>query len=114
MRRAAAMLVAWGLWIGVWATTLAIWGEIPAATVAFGAAAASTALWAGYLVVAPRPLDPPRRLSETSAVPPLLAIGLLLVANGLAFGLWLILIGAEIMAFGAGIAIAERRRAGAE
>jgi len=103
------MVAAWGLWIGAWATTLAIWGEALVPAVTFGSAAAVTALWAGYLVVAPRPTDPPRRLTDGSAAPPLIAAGFLLAANGLAFGLWLVLIGAEVTAFGLGLLLAEWR-----
>ena len=77
----------------------------------FGGSAAAAALSAGYMVLSPGPSDPPRVLGEASAAPPVIAAGVVLAANGLAFGLWLILIGAELIAFGAGLAIAERRRA---
>jgi hypothetical protein len=111
MRRAALVFGAWGLWIGAWALTLLIWGEAAVPLIAFGGAAAATALAAGYLVVAAPPEDPPRTLTDTSAAPPLIAAGIVLAANGLAFGLWLILIGAEVAAFGGGLLIAELWRA---
>ena len=104
------MFCAWGLWLGVLATALAVWGEATVPVLVFGGAAAAAALWAGYMVVAPRPSDQPRTLGEASAAPPVIAAGVVLAANGLAFGLWLVLIGAELIAFGAGLAIAERRR----
>jgi hypothetical protein len=91
--------------------TLAIWGEALVPLLAFGGAAAAAALAAGYLVVTSPPADPPRTLAEASTAPPVIAAGIVLAANGLAFGLWLILIGAELAAFGVGLAIAERRRA---
>jgi hypothetical protein len=105
------MFGAWGLWIGAWATTLAIWGEAAVPLLAFGAAAVVAALAAGYLVITNPPSDPPRTLMESSVAPPVIAAGVVLAANGLAFGLWLILIGAELIAFGVGLAIAEQRRA---
>jgi hypothetical protein len=105
------MYGAWGLWLGVLATVLAVWGDALVAVLVFGGAAAVAALSAGYMVVADRAGDPPRMLREASTAPPVLAAGVVLAANGLAFGLWLILIGAELIAFGVGLAIAERRRA---
>jgi hypothetical protein len=63
------------------------------------------------MVIAGGPDDPPRTLTESSPGPPVTAAGVVLAANGLAFGLWLVLIGAELMAFGIGLAIAESRRA---
>lgn len=105
------MYGAWGLWLGVLATVLAVWGDALVAVLVFGGAAAVAALSAGYMVVSDRPGDPPRMLGEASAAPPVLAAGVVLAANGLAFGLWLILIGAELIAFGTGLALAERRRA---
>ena len=111
MRRAALMFGAWGLWVGAWATTLLVWGEATVPLVAFGGAAAVAAVASGYLVVRPLPDDPPRTLSDTSASPALIGLGIVLMANGLAFGLWLILIGAEVAAFGLGLLVAERRRA---
>jgi hypothetical protein len=110
LRRGALMFGAWGLWVGAWATTLAIWGEALVPLIAFGSAAAGAALAAGYLIIAGGPADPPRTLRETSTGPPVAAAGVVLAANGLAFGLWLVLIGAELMAFGIGLTIAESRR----
>ena len=114
MRRGALMFGAWGLWVGAWVITLAVWGEALVPLLAFGAAAAGAALAAGYLVLAGGPGDPARTLSESSAGPPVTAAGVVLAANGLAFGLWLVLIGAELVAFGLGLVIAESRRARAE
>ena len=105
------MFGAWGLWVGVWALTLLIWGEATVPLIAFGGAAASSALVAGYLALAWPRSDPPRTLSDSSAAPPLIAAGIVLAANGLAFGLWLVLIGAEVAAFGAGLLVVELRRA---
>ena len=110
MRRGALMFCAWGFWLAVLATVLAVWGEATVPVLVFGGAAAVAALSAGYMAVAPRPSDPPRTLSEASTAPPVIAAGVVLAANGLAFGLWLVLIGAELIAFGGGLAIAERRR----
>jgi hypothetical protein len=110
MRRAALMFGAWGVWVGAWAATLWIWGEATVPLLAFGAAAATAALAAGYLIVAAPEPDPPRTLADTSAAPPLIGVGIVLVCNGLAFGLWLVLAGAEVAAFGLGLLIAELRR----
>ena len=111
MRRGALMFGAWGLWMGAWCLTLVVWGEAAVPLIAFGGAAAAAALVAGYLVVAAPRSDPPRTLSDTSSAPPLIAAGIVLAANGLAFGLWLVLVGAEVAAFGAGLLVAELRRA---
>jgi hypothetical protein len=111
LRRGALMFGAWGLWVGAWAATLAIWGEAVVPLLAFGGAAAAAALAAGYLVITSPRADRPRTLAESSAAPPVMAAGVVLAANGAAFGLWLVLIGAELVAFGAGLAIAEWRRA---
>jgi len=104
------MLGAWGLWVGAWAIVLLIWGESLAPLIAFGAAALTATLVAGYLVISPPRADPPRVLPDTSVAPPLIGAGLALLANGLAFGLWLILVGAEVAAFGLGLLFAEMRR----
>ncbi len=52
-----------------------------------------------------------RTLVDTSAAPPLLAIGLTLAVNGIAFGLWLVLVGLEFLALGAFLLIRDRRTA---
>jgi hypothetical protein len=105
------MLGAWGFWVGAWALTLLIWGESTVPLIAFGAAAATTALVAGWLLISSPRSDPPRTLHDTSLAPPSIAAGIVLAANGLAFGLWLVLIGVEVAAFGLGLLIAEGRRA---
>ncbi len=110
MRRGALIFGAWGVWVGTWAITLWIWGEATVPLVAFGGAAAAAALAAGFLAARPPSADPPRVLADTSAAPPLIGAGIVFAANGLAFGLWLVLIGAELAAFGLGLLIAELRR----
>ena len=111
MRRAALTFGAWGLWVGAWALVLLIWGEATVPLIAFAAAAASAAVIAGYLALSPLESDPARTIGDTSFAPPLIGAGVVLTCNGLAFGLWLVLIGAELGAFGVGVLIAERRRA---
>jgi hypothetical protein len=110
VRRGALMFGLWGLWVAALAVTLGVWGEAKVPLIIFGGAAAAAALAAGYLVVRPPREDPPRSLADASAAPPLIAAGLVLAANGLAFGLWLVLIGAELAAFGVGLLVAELRR----
>jgi hypothetical protein len=110
VRRGALMFGAWALWVGALALTLGVWGEAEVPLILFGGAAAAAALAAGYLLVRPPGTDPPRTLADTSAAPPLIAAGIVFAANGLAFGLWLVLIGAELAAFGLGLLVAELRR----
>ena len=110
MRRGALTFGAWGLWLGAWALTLLIWGEETIPLIVFGGAAAGAALVSGCVALSPPQSDPPRTLSDRSAAAPLIAAGIVLAANGLAFGLWLVLIGAEVAAFGTGLLVAELRR----
>src|SRR5436189_4627115 len=105
------MFGAWSLWVGAWALTLLVWGEATVPLVAFGGAVSVAALAALYLVLRPPRADPPRSLTDVSLAPPLIAVGIVLAANGLAFGLWLVLIGAELGALGLGLLLAELRRA---
>jgi hypothetical protein len=111
MRPAALMFGAWGLWVGAWALTLLVWGEEAVPLIAFGAAAVAAALVAGILALRPPRADPPRTLADASPAPPTIAAGIVLLANGFAFGLWLVLVGAEVIAFGIGLLIAEVRGA---
>jgi hypothetical protein len=104
------MFGAWGLWIGAWAVVLWIWGEATVPLIAFGTAAGAAALIAGLLATSSLKADPPRSVDDSSLSPPLIAGGIVLICNGLAFGLWLVLIGAEVAAFGLGLLIAELRR----
>ncbi len=66
----------------------------------------SPAWLAGLELVLPAPADD-RLVTDRSAVPLLAAAGLTLALNGVAFGLWLLLIGAELLAFAFGVAFAS-------
>jgi hypothetical protein len=110
VRPAALAFGGWGLWVGTLALVLLIWGEATVPLIAFGAAAAGAAIIAGYLALSSLQADPPRTVSDASLSPPLIGAGIVLACNGLAFGLWLILIGAEVAAFGIGLLVAETRR----
>jgi hypothetical protein len=102
--------VGWALWVGVLATVLAIWSGDQVATALLGGAALVTLAGAG--VYAYRQSGATERVvTESSAAPILLAAGMTLAANGIAFGLWLGLIGAEFVAFGLALLIRDRRRA---
>jgi hypothetical protein len=73
-----------------------------------GGAAVATAAGAGIYAIAGHEVEE-RLLAETSATPLLMALGLTVALNGVSFGPWLILIGAEIMAFGVALLIRDRR-----
>jgi hypothetical protein len=102
--------VAWALWVGVLATVLAIWSgdEVSYALLGGAALFALTVMGGFALSQSPRT---ERAVNETSAAPLLLAAGVTLVINGIAFGLWLGLIGAELLAFGLFLLLRDRRRA---
>ena len=111
MRRAAwAIPVAWALWVGLLAAGVAVWSGDQVSTGLLGGAALVSLAGAG--VYAYRQTGVGERLiTETSPAPALIAIGLTLALNGVAFGLWLILIGAEVTAFGIALLIREQRDA---
>jgi hypothetical protein len=103
--------VAWALWVGVLATVLAVWSGDQVATALLGGAALFTLGGAGAYAYRQSGARE-RVMAETSAAPLLLAAGITLAANGIAFGPWLGLIGAEFAAFGVALLIRDRRRAG--
>ena len=98
----------WGAWTAILATGILIWSGDELSSALLGGAAVAALAFAAIRALLHR--DPVERLlADSSAAPPLFAIGLTLVLNGVAFGLWLVLVGAEFLAFGAAFLIRERR-----
>jgi hypothetical protein len=105
------VLAGWAAWTGVLATGILVWSGDGVASGLLGGAAVGALLIAGLRMLFGT--DPRERaLVDTSGAPPLLAIGLTLVVNGIAFGLWLVLVGLELLAFGAFLLFRDRRTAG--
>jgi hypothetical protein len=121
MRRAAIVLVAWGIWLGVWTGAQAAFRSIKGPfgvhwieAVLLGSAAAASvlvglALWALDSHNADADAEPPRALTSDSFATATLCAGLALALLGAGFGLWLILIGAGVAALGAGGLVREER-----
>jgi uncharacterized membrane protein YedE/YeeE len=101
--------VGWSLWVGVLATALAIWSGDALSSALLGGAALFTLTAAGGYALSQSPREE-RVVHESSAAPLLLAAGLTLAINGVAFGLWLGLVGAELMVFGLALIVRDRRR----
>ena len=115
MRTGALWLGGLGAWIGALAGMLWIWTSDDLAPALLTGAAAALAVLALYAVA--RGAQPPERrlLPESSLPTAVLAFGLAMALNGLAFGLWLVLIGAEIALLGLAGLVGEfwtRRRSG--
>jgi hypothetical protein len=115
MRIAAAWIGGLAVWIGALSLVLWLWGGdelAPALLTGAAVALAGIALYAAQ--ASELPAD--RRLAESSLPTVAIVFGLAMMVNGLAFGLFLILIGAEVAALGvAGLLlqlIAERRARG--
>ena len=101
----------WGAWLGTLALiALVTTGGAGGGIVPALLGGAALVVWAGAAAraVTAREIDE-RSLPETSPAPILIATGATLVLNGVAFGLWLFLIGAEIAALGVFVLLRERR-----
>jgi hypothetical protein len=112
MRRAGVVLLAWGLWLGlltgvqaVFASTL-IQFSIPAVTSA-ACVAAGLVVWA--LDARQTRGERARLITDGSIATVTLVVGLAVALLGAGFGLWLILIGAGILALGFGGVVREQR-----
>lgn len=98
-RGGGAPLLAWaGLQLAL-GTMLALWSE-GAAALLFLVGAGVLLLMAAWNRLVPAPAGP-RTLAARSVPVTVLAVGAALAAVGLAVGLWLFLIGAELAAFAA-------------
>ena len=98
---------AWGGWVATLALGMLIWSGEAVAALLGGAALAALTIGLGQAIFNSGAQE--RSLTRTSAAPPLIAAGLTVAANGVAFGLWLLLIGAELVAFGTFLLIRDRR-----
>jgi hypothetical protein len=102
------------VWMGLLSLLLWLWIDEELAPALLTGAAVALGLIALYAAV--RSEGPPgsRRLAESSLPTVVIAVGVAMAVNGFAFGLFLILIGAEVAALGiAGLVIEhlEDRRA---
>jgi hypothetical protein len=100
MRIAAIWIGGLGLWMGALSLLLWLWtGDELAPALLTGAAVALVAI-AAWVATLREQAPGPRTLVESSLPTVVLVIGLAMMVNGLTFGLFLILIGAEVAAFG--------------
>jgi hypothetical protein len=111
MRRAAVVLLVWGGWLGVLTALQAVFApkliqfSIPAVASA-ACLAAGLAVWA--LDARQGEDERPRLITDSSLATVTLIAGLAVALLGAGFGLWLILIGAGIAAFGLGGVVREQ------
>jgi hypothetical protein len=112
VRRAAVVLFAWGLWLAVLTGVQAVFAP-KLIQFSIPAVASATCVAAGLVVWA---LDAhqargkrPRLITDSSIATVTLVFGLAVTLLGAGFGLWLILIGAGILALGLGGVIREQR-----
>jgi hypothetical protein len=100
MRIAALWMGGLALWMGTLSVVLWLWtsDDLPPALLTGAAVGlALIALYAGTVAEVP---ERPRRLATSSLPTVVLVIGLAMILNGFTFGLFLILIGAEVAALG--------------
>jgi len=116
MRIGAIWIGALSLWIGGLALVLWLWTNDDLQPSLLTGAAVALALLALYAAVRGERPSGPRRLAQSSLPTVVIVVGLAMMLNGLAFGLFLILIGAEVAALGVALLVAqhviERRQRG--
>jgi hypothetical protein len=112
MRIAAMWMGGLALWMGTLSLVLWLWTSDDLPPALLTGAAVALALIALYAAIVPEAAGS-RRLATSSLPTVVLVLGLAMMLNGLTFGLFLILIGAEVAALGvAGLVaqfVAERR-----
>jgi predicted tellurium resistance membrane protein TerC len=113
MRIAALWMGGLALWMGTLSLVLWLWTSDDLPPALLTGAAVALALIALYAGTVAEVAERPRRLATSSLPTVVLVIGLAMILNGFTFGLFLILIGAEVAALGfAGLVaqfVAERR-----
>lgn len=113
MRVGAAWMGGLAAWMGALSLVLWLWGGDELAPALLTGAAVALALIALYAAIVTEEATGTRRLATSSLPTVVLVLGLAMIVNGFSFGLFLILIGAEVAALGvAGLVaqfVAERR-----
>jgi hypothetical protein len=113
MRIAALWMGGLALWMGALSLVLWLWTSDDLPPALLSGAAVALALIALYAGTVAEEAERPRRLATSSLPTVVLVLGLAMILNGFTFGLFLILIGAEVAALGvAGLVaqfVAERR-----
>jgi hypothetical protein len=113
MKIAALWIGGLGLWMGTLSLVLWLWTRDDLPPALLSGAAVALALLAAFAATRRDEAPESRRVAMSSLPTVVLVFGLAMALNGLAFGLFLILIGAEVAALGlAGLIaqfVAERR-----
>jgi len=113
MKIAAAWMGGLALWMGALALVLWLWTSDPLPPALLTGAAVALVLIALYAATAREPAGS-RTLARSSLPTVVMVFGIAMALNGLTFGLFLILIGAEVAALGvAGLVLGhleDRRR----
>lgn len=108
MRIAALWMGALALWMGTLSLVLWLWTSDDLAPALLTGAAVALALIAAFAATADEKEPGARRVAASSLPTVVLVLGLAMALNGLVFGLFLILIGAEVAALGLAGLIAQR------
>jgi tellurite resistance protein TehA-like permease len=108
MKIAAAWTGGLALWIGVLSLVLWLWTSDPLPPALLTGVAVALALVAMYAATA-REATGSRTLVSSSLPTVVIVIGIAMALNGLTFGLFLILIGAEVVALGVGGLVLQLR-----
>lgn len=107
MRVGAIWMGVLALWMGALSLVLWLWTNDYLQPALLTGAAGALALIAGYDALRAGGSAAPRRLAQSSLPTVLVVIGVAMMANGLTFGLFLILIGAQVAAFGIALLVAQ-------
>ncbi len=105
-RTGAPYLIGWGLWLGLLATVLWIWTPDPLPPALLGAAALGSVLL-GVVALLQGWTERSRHLPDSSLPTVLVAFGAAMTLNGVAFGIWLVLIGGEVFILGLALLLRE-------
>jgi hypothetical protein len=100
VRIAALWIGALAVWLGTLSLVLWLWTSDDLPPALLTGAAVALALIAAFAATLPEEAPPTRRVALSSLPTVVLVFGLAMALNGLAFGLFLILIGAEVAALG--------------
>jgi hypothetical protein len=101
MKIAAAWMGGLALWMGALSLVLWLWTDDPLPPALLTGTAVALALFAVYAASA-RETTGSRTLARSSLPTVVIVFGVAMALNGLTFGLFLILIGAEVVALGIG------------